>query len=55
VSEDVIDDLGRKSAGGVVLGWIEIPLIVRQESCRVPLFDATALQTRRALEMGSWA
>ncbi len=51
VFEGVIDDLGRRGAGGVVLGCTEIPLMIHQENCRIPLFDTTALHAQRALEM----
>jgi len=51
VFERMIDDVESRGAGRVVLGCTEIPLIARQENCRLPFLDTTALHRQRALEM----
>ena len=47
---EAIEEMAGRGAQGVVLGCTEIPLLVKQESCRVPLFDTTALHARAAVE-----
>ncbi len=47
---DVIERLRQAGAEGVVLGCTEIPLLVRQQDCAIPLFDTTILHAQRALE-----
>jgi len=46
---DIIDHLHDRGAEGVILGCTEIPLLVRQEECRVMLFDTAAIHARAAL------
>jgi aspartate racemase len=46
----VIADLCRRGAKGIILGCTEIPLIVKQGDCDVPVFDTTTLHAQRALE-----
>ncbi len=48
--QTVMEGLCRRGAGGVILGCTEIPLLVTQKDCRVPLFDTTALHAQRALD-----
>ena len=50
VLEDIIEELSRRGADGIVLGCTEIPLMIKQENCRVPVFDTTALHAQRAME-----
>ncbi|MCX7569829.1 aspartate/glutamate racemase family protein [Tumebacillus sp. DT12] len=40
-----------QGAEGIILGCTEIPLLVREEDARVPLFDTTYLHARKAVEM----
>jgi aspartate racemase len=47
---EAIDQLAAQGAQGIVLGCTEIPLLVKQENCRLPLFDTTALHARAAVE-----
>jgi aspartate racemase len=47
---DIIEALRERGAQGVVLGCTEIPLLVRPEDCRLPLFNTTILHAERALE-----
>jgi aspartate racemase len=49
---EIIDGLVARGAQGVVLGCTEIPLLVRPEHTRVPLFDTTTLHAEEAL---AWA
>lgn len=37
-------------AEGVILGCTEIPLLVKQKNCRVPVFDTTSIHALRAVE-----
>lgn len=50
VLQDVVEEMRRRGAGGIVLGCTELPLLIRQPDCEVPLFDTTALHAGRALE-----
>jgi aspartate racemase len=50
VFQDVIDGLRLRGAGGIVLGCTEIPLLVHQEDCALPLFDTASLHAQRALD-----
>ncbi len=45
----LIGDLGKKGAAGVILGCTEIPLLIRQEHCRIPVFDSTLLHAKAAV------
>ena len=47
--ERVINDLVEQGAGGVILGCTEIPLLISQDDCPVPVFDTTALHARAAV------
>ena len=49
---EIIDGLVQRGAQGVVLGCTEIPLLVRPEHARIPLFDTTTLHAEEAL---AWA
>jgi aspartate racemase len=46
----VIDKLVERGAEGVILGCTEIPLLIRKEDARLPLFDTTSLHAQAALE-----
>lgn len=45
----VIGDLAQRGAQAVVLGCTEIPLLVRQEDCPVPLIDTARLHAAAAV------
>lgn len=49
--KDVIEKLTAAGAQGVILGCTEIGLLVRQEDCRVPLFDTTVIHAVAAVEL----
>jgi aspartate racemase len=46
----VIDQLVRQGAEGVILGCTEIPLLIKQEDCPVPVFDTTLLHATAAVD-----
>jgi aspartate racemase len=46
----IIDDLVQQGAEGVVLGCTEIPLVIKQEDCVVPVFDTTKLHADAAVD-----
>jgi len=46
----IIEDLVFRGAEGIILGCTEIPLLVKEEDSRVPLFDTTLLHVQAALE-----
>jgi len=47
---EVIDDLRRRGAEGVILGCTEIPLLVKPADSPIPTFDTTALHAAAAVE-----
>ena len=53
-SRDVYKKIIKKMAGegaqGVVLGCTEIPLLISQGDCDIPLFDTTAIHTEAAVD-----
>jgi aspartate racemase len=48
--QSIIQNLVQRGAQGVVLGCTEIPLIVRQEDYKIPLYDTTSLHALAAVE-----
>ena len=47
---EIIDTLRAQGAEGIVLGCTEIPLLIAQADCSVPVFDTTALHARAAVD-----
>ena len=47
----VIQDLIDRGARGIILGCTEIPLLVKQADCAVPVFDTTTIHAVRAVEI----
>jgi len=47
---EIIDHLQSRGAEGVVLGCTEIPLLIKQEDCRIPVFDTAVIHADAALE-----
>jgi aspartate racemase len=47
----IVDRLGASGAEGVILGCTEIPLIINQEDCTIPLFDSTHIHATAAVRM----
>jgi aspartate racemase len=46
----IIQDLSSKGAEGVVLGCTEIPLLIKQEDCDIPIFDTTRIHAEAAVK-----
>lgn len=46
----IIDDLNKQGAEGVVLGCTEIPLLVKPENTKVPLFDTLQIHAEALVE-----
>lgn len=51
---EVIKRLQAEGAEGVILGCTEIPLLIKQEDCKIPVFDTTTIHAlavlKRAIE-----
>jgi len=47
---EIIDAMVKKGAEGIVLGCTEIPLLIKQSDCTVPVFDTTELHAMAAVE-----
>jgi aspartate racemase len=45
----IIDELTAQGAQGVILGCTEIPLLIRQEDCQIPVFDTTKIHSTAAV------
>ena len=46
----IINALVQQGAEGVILGCTEIPLLIKQEDCAVPVFDTTLLHATAAVD-----
>lgn len=46
----VINRLGNRGAQGIILGCTELPLLISQEDCSVPLFDTTVIHAKAAVD-----
>ena len=46
----IIEELVAMGAEGIILGCTEIPLLIKQEDSRVPLFDTTYIHAMTAVE-----
>lgn len=46
----IINDLIQQGAEGIILGCTEIPILIKQEDCSVPVFDTTNIHARAAVE-----
>jgi len=49
--QNVIGNLKRQGAGGVILGCTEIPLLIKEEDSDISLFDTITLHARKAVEL----
>lgn len=47
----IIDRLITKGAQGVIFGCTEIPILLKQEDCSIPVFDTTLLHATAAVDM----
>jgi len=46
----IIEGLINQGAEGVILGCTEIPMLIKQEDCSIPVFDTTLLHARAAVD-----
>jgi aspartate racemase len=47
---EIIYRLNEMGAEGVILGCTEIPLLIKQEDCKIPVFDTTTIHALSVLE-----
>lgn len=47
----IIESLAAQGAEGIILGCTEIGLLIKDEDCRLPLFDTTRIHALAAVEM----
>ena len=47
---EIIDSLVAEGAEGIILGCTEIPLLIKQSDCEIPVFDTTTLHAMAAVE-----
>ena len=46
---EIIEKLAEQGAEGVILGCTEIPILIKQSDCKVPLFDTTKIHSAAAI------
>jgi aspartate racemase len=46
----IIDDLKNKGAEGIIFGCTEIPLLIQQEECSLPIFSTTLIHSTAAVD-----
>jgi aspartate racemase len=46
----IINELIQQDAKGVILGCTELPILIKQEDCTVPIFDTTFLHAKAAVD-----
>ncbi len=46
----IIDDLNNKGAEGLILGCTEIPFLIKQDDCKIPVFDTLKIHSDSAVE-----
>lgn len=46
----IINDLKATGAQGIILGCTEIPLLIQQSDCDIPVFDTTYLHAKAAVD-----
>ncbi len=51
IYKDVIADLEKEGADGVIMGCTEITLLIDQDDSSIPLFDTTKIHVEKALEL----
>jgi len=47
---EIINELGQKGAEGIVLGCTEIPLLIKQQDTRLPVFNTLEIHARAAVD-----
>lgn len=48
---EIIEKLEKRGAQGIILGCTEIPLLVSQEDCKIPVLDSAKIHAEYALKM----
>lgn len=48
--QEIIKNLQKRGAEGVILGCTEIPLLIKEEDSSIPVFDTTMLHASKAVE-----
>lgn len=48
--KQIIEDLVKKGAQGVILGCTEIPLLIKQNDVSIPVFDTTTIHAEKTVE-----
>jgi aspartate racemase len=46
----IIQELKKRGAQGVIFGCTEIPMLLKQSDCDIPVFDTTAIHARSAVD-----
>lgn len=46
----IISDLGKDGAQGIVLGCTEIPLLIKQEDVKLPVFDTLKIHAKATVD-----
>ena len=46
----IIDKLNQSGADGVILGCTEIPLLIKQDDCSIPVYDTTIIHAKYAVD-----
>jgi len=46
----IIENLEKAGAQAIILGCTEIPILIKPQDCRLPLFDTTVLHARAAVD-----
>lgn len=46
----IINRLSDNGAQGIILGCTELPLLIKQEDCPIPLFDTTVIHAKAAVD-----
>jgi aspartate racemase len=47
---EIIERLSKEGAEGIILGCTEIPLLIKQDDCSVPVFDTTMIHAKYAAD-----
>ena len=48
---EIIEKLNKQGAQGVILGCTELPLLLNQQDCSIPVFDTTEIHSKAAVEL----
>ena len=47
---EIIDKLAIQGASGVIFGCTEIPILIQQSDCSIPVFDTTMIHAKAAVD-----